>query len=69
MNKKIGFGIIATLMIAGAAVFANTTTANNCPDKPGCVCSKQTMIQVAKPQTVAIAKKENCLNKPGCICN
>lgn len=71
MKKKIGLSILAVLMIAGAVVFANSNStkhnANNCPDRPGCICSKQTTAQVAKP-VATTEKKDVCPNKPGCIC-
>lgn len=67
MKKKISIGIIATLMIAGAVVFAQSNTSTSCPDKPGCICSKEANVQGQKKQVVH--EKTNCPNTPGCICN
>ena len=71
MKKKIGLGIAAILMIAGAVVFANSNSTNkadnSCPDRPGCICSKHINEQVAKP-VATTEKKDNCPNKPGCVC-
>lgn len=68
MNKKISLGIVATLMIASAVVFANSNTITNCPDKPGCICSKEATVPVVKKQAT-VEKKANCPNIPGCICD
>ena len=71
MKKRIGLGIITTLMIVGVVVFANSHTtkqADICPDRPGCICSKHTTEQVAKP-TAKAEEKDICPNKPGCVCN
>jgi hypothetical protein len=46
MKKKIMTGIVAMTLLAGAGVYASSTTANstpvkqktNCPNKPGCIC-------------------------------
>lgn len=73
MKKKISLGIVATLMVAGAFVFANNGTTkkadNICPDRPGCICSKPTTTAqvVAKPTAIS-EKKGNCPNTPNCIC-
>lgn len=70
MKNKISLSIIAILMVAGAFVFANSGTKkadNNCPDRPGCICSKQKTEQVANVQATS-EKKENCPNTPTCIC-
>lgn len=66
MNKKISFGIIAILMIAGVVVFAQSNTNANCPDKPGCICSKEANVNVQKEQVVI--EKTNCPDTPNCIC-
>ncbi len=71
MKKKIGLGIIAMLMITGAFVFANCNTKkvdNNCPDKLGCISSKQTTKPVVAKPTATIGTKDNCPNTPNCIC-
>lgn len=68
MNKKISLSIVATLMIAGAVVYAKSNTITNCPDKPGCICSKEVNIQVVEKQEIA-EKKANCPNVPGCVCD
>ncbi len=71
MKKKIGLSIVAVLMIAGAVVFASgnmTKKADStCPDRPGCICSKQATEQVAKPQATT-EKRDKCPNTPNCIC-
>jgi len=67
MNKKISLGIVAILMVAGAVVYAQSNT-TNCPDTPGCVCSKEANVKVAKKQAV-VEKKANCPNTPNCICD
>ena len=72
MKKKIGFSIVAILMIAGAVVFANSNSTkkadNICPDRPGCICSKQTTTQVVAKPIATTEKKDNCPNTPNCIC-
>ena len=70
MKKKIGLGIVALSMIAGAFVFANSGTkkADICPDRPGCICSKATTEKsVAKP-IAAADTKEKCPNTATCVC-
>lgn len=68
MNKKISIGIVAILMIAGAVVYGNSNTNTNCPNKPGCICSKEANVQIVKKQGIA-KEKGNCPNTPSCICN
>lgn len=72
MKKKIGIGIVAVFMIASAFVFANNGTTkqadNICPDRPDCICSKQTTTQVVAKPTATTEKKDNCPNTPNCIC-
>ena len=68
MINKIKIGVIATLMTAGAVVYAKSNTDTNCPDRPGCICSTEADVQIVKKQAVA-KEKENCPNVPGCICN
>lgn len=71
MKKKIGSGIIAVSIIAGAFVFANSGAkkADICPDRPGCICSKATTEQTTVAKPIAAADtKEKCQNKPGCVC-
>ena len=69
MKKKIGLGIMATMLVAGAFVFANSATqkdSSNCPNHPGCVCPKAKTEQTV--QKKATDKKEACSNDPKCIC-
>ena len=68
MNNKIIFSIVAILMIAGTLVYAKSNSNKNCPDRPGCICSKEAKVQVLKKEKIA-KEKENCPNVPGCICN
>lgn len=72
MKKKIGLGLVAILLVASAVVFANSNTtiktANTCPDRPGCICSKNATALTAKP-TALTDKKESCPDFPGCICS
>ena len=70
MKKKIGLGIVATMLVAGAFVFANNAThkdSSNCPNRPGCICPKAKTEQTAQA-TVSTDKKEVCDNDPNCIC-
>ena len=69
MKKKIGLGIIATMLVAGAFVFANNAAqkdSSNCPDHPGCICPKAKTEQTV--QSSATDNKEVCSNDPACIC-
>ena len=77
MKKKIGLGIIASMLVAGAFVFANNATqkdSSTCPNRPGCVCPKAKTEQTAQAteqkaqSTVSTDKKEGCDNDPNCIC-
>lgn len=68
MNKKLSAGIITILMIVGVVVFAQSnTSANCCPDKPGCICSDEANVQGQKIQIVN--QKTNCPDMPSCICD
>ena len=68
MKKKIGLGIIATMLVAGAVVFANNASQKEssiCPDRPGCICPKAETEQIA--QQNATDTKDAC-DDPYCIC-
>lgn len=73
MKKKIGLGIVGMLMTVCAVVFANNVTTktadNNCPNKPGCICSEQTITQVVAKPAATTEKKNICPSTPDCICN
>lgn len=66
MNKKISLGIIAILMTASVVIFAQSNKNTSCPDKPGCICSKEANVTSHEKQIVL--KKTNCPDTPGCIC-
>jgi hypothetical protein len=69
MKKKIGMGILATMLVAVAFVFANSATQNNsssCPECQDCICPKAATEQVA--QVEATEASAACDIDPDCIC-
>lgn len=81
MRKKLGLGILATLFVASAVVFASTNiTSNNsntCPDRPGCICSPNKAAgfnasRETKTESCTTPCTESCTticpDRPGCIC-
>lgn len=67
MKKKIGLGIIATMLVAGAFVFANNASQQDSSIcYPGCVCPKATTELVA--QQTSTDNTDVCDSDPNCIC-
>lgn len=67
MKKKIGLGIIATMLVAGAFVFAGNASQQDssiCPDRPGCICPSAKTEQAV--QQNATDNEDFC--DPYCIC-
>ncbi len=72
MKKTIGALVIVISIVAGAMAFTHNNSIsiakNNCPDRPGCVCSGQsTSLNVAENSDHS-CNKNTCPNTPNCIC-
>ena len=65
MRKFILAGV-TLLLFVGAIAFAysNSNDSSICPNRPGCICTKET----AEKNCKAEGTKETCPNRPGCIC-